>query len=86
LEPFGEGNPEPVFLFENPEIENIKTSADGKHLFATINSFRAVWWNHGSEIDDVIAKTGGEIKISFTIEKSNFNGNTSVELRINDME
>ena len=82
LEPFGEGNPEPVFLFSNPKIEQVGTFCEGKHLSAMVNSIRAVWWNHGREIEKFAAASTGEKNILFTIEKTFYKETPEVELRI----
>ena len=58
MEPFGEGNREPIFGLRSVRFSDVKPmGADGRHLSITVNPtiprgavasrMRAVWWNHG---------------------------------------
>ncbi|MCH7883247.1 hypothetical protein IIA95_02435 [Patescibacteria group bacterium] len=88
LEPFGQGNPKPVFLFKNLGVENVRTFGnDGIHLeFAFKNAegkiIKAIgFWisNH----PDPIAK-GDYIDLAAAMEMSNFRGYDELRLKIVD--
>ena len=61
LEPFGEGNPEPVFGLRNVFFSDVKpVGADGRHLGILLRDggLRAVFWNGGEQVERLRAKTG----------------------------
>ena len=80
MEPFGEGNKEPVFLFRNVTLSDVRfLGQDAKHLAFTANGFKGVWWGHGDLVEELRAATG-PFDITFTIEVSTY-GEPHVELR-----
>ena len=61
LEPFGEGNPEPVFGMRNVVFSDVKpVGADGRHLGIVLRDggLRAVFWNGGEQVERLRAKAG----------------------------
>ena len=61
LEPFGEGNPEPVFGLRGVHFTDMKpVGAEGRHLGMTLrgSGLRGVCWNAGGEIEGYRAKAG----------------------------
>ena len=85
MEPFGEGNPEPVFGMRDVELADIKPlGTDGKHLSVSFRNRaipRAVWWNRGELIEDLRASSGRRRDIAFKIALSEY-GELHVELRL----
>lgn len=54
LEPYGQGNPEPLFLIENVMLENLRrVGGEGRHLQATIGSCKVIGFNIGHLMEDV---------------------------------
>ncbi len=48
LEPFGQGNAEPLFLIRNAKLENIRrVGADSKHLSATVGGSKVIGFGFG---------------------------------------
>lgn len=88
LEPFGEGNPEPIFLWRNLIVESVRrVGADGSHLqLQLIDSAkvraRAVWFRAAQT--SLLA--GDTVKIMATIEVNEFNGQTSPQLIIKHID
>lgn len=55
LEPFGQGNPEPLFMIENVSFDHLLRLGDGKHLrfdFHTPVSFKALYFSQGARYDE----------------------------------
>jgi single-stranded-DNA-specific exonuclease len=52
LEPFGQGNPEPMFLLRDVQLENRRrVGSDGRHLQATIGHCKAIGFGLGGLMD-----------------------------------
>jgi single-stranded-DNA-specific exonuclease len=90
LEPFGSGNPEPVFLMKNLVIHELKTvGSEGKHLKLFLRS------NDGSpKIFEAIGfrlakihplKNGDLIDVIFTVSLDSWNGNRKIQLKMIDL-
>jgi single-stranded-DNA-specific exonuclease len=67
LEPFGEGNRNPIFIYRNLKIESIRSLSEGKHLKLTLkdgsNSINCIAFGMGNlseeyQIDDKIDIVG----------------------------
>lgn len=76
FEPFGEGNPEPVFGIRNVAFSDIRPmGTDGRHVsftFADKSIPRAVWWNHGADADELRKHASARFDLLFTLQKSDF--------------
>ena len=84
LEPFGEGNPEPVFGMRDAVVRDVKPlGADGRHLSATVNGIRSVWWGRGDMVESIRASSDRR-DVRFTLALSDY-GTPHVELRITGM-
>ena len=87
LEPFGEGNPEPIFGVQNVSFADIRPiGADGRHAaftFADRSVPRAVWWNHGGDADNLRARSASRFDVLFNLQVSEFGGDgPTPELRM----
>lgn len=85
MEPFGEGNHEPVFGIHGVVFSEARPlGAEGKHLqvsFRDRHIPRAVWWNHGELVESLRRESFRRRDICFTIELSDY-GERHVELRL----
>ena len=76
LEPFGEGNPEPVFGLQNVAFADVRPmGADGRHVsftFANRSIPRAVWWNHGCDAEELRAHAAARFDLLFTLQSSDY--------------
>ena len=82
LEPFGEGNPEPVFGMKNAVLCDIRPlGAEGRHLALTVNGMRSVWWGRGDLVEELRRSSSASRDVVFTVEESDYGG-PHVELRI----
>ncbi|MBI5754840.1 single-stranded-DNA-specific exonuclease RecJ, partial [Candidatus Peregrinibacteria bacterium] len=87
LEPFGIGNEKPVFLVKDVTIRNIRTMGElGKHLTCTAElshkSMRGVGFNLGEQSSAL--EEGEKRDLVCTLDKNDWNGNSSLELKIID--
>ena len=63
IEPFGPGNPEPIFRLSNTSISEVKFMSGGLHAQITFQghrSLRGVLWNRGALIHSMILAAGHE--------------------------
>ena len=87
LEPYGLGNPEPVFA-STARVVTIRTvGQDGKHLKLTVSSgnkvIEAIGFGMGSLFSQI--KLGDEISIAYSVYMDNFNSNEKLQLKIKDI-
>jgi len=91
LEPFGEGNPEPVFGLTGVRLAEVKPmGADGRHLAVTFAvggapRLRAVWWNRGDLVEKLRAASMSAYDTAFTLAVSDY-GERHVELRLTRLQ
>ena len=87
LEPFGEGNAEPVFGLRGVRFSDAKPiGAEGQHAtFSFVNRAipRAVWWNHGADVEAIRAHDVPR-DVLFTLLESDYGGDPHLELKLLD--
>lgn len=87
LEPFGEGNKKPNFVFKNMKITSIRSLGDGKHLKMTLKSnnttIDSIGFNLGNLVDEY--KIGDKIDVVGNIEVNEFNGNQNLQIVLKDL-
>jgi single-stranded-DNA-specific exonuclease len=88
MEPFGEGNAEPVFGLRSVGLSQVRPmGADGRHVqfnVADCNNIRAVWWNRSDRLDELRQKSFARFDLVFTILFSTYGGDHP-ELRVIDV-
>ncbi|HLN97365.1 MAG TPA: single-stranded-DNA-specific exonuclease RecJ [Pyrinomonadaceae bacterium] len=87
LEPYGAGNPRPLFMARNLCIVSEPRLIGQRHLKLFVagpggRPLEAIWWNGGVRIEDV--KNG--VDIAYTIETSNWTGETFLQLSVQDLK
>ena len=87
LEPFGEANKMPIFLFKNLKIDSIRALSEGKHLKLTLkdnnNIINAIGFNIGRLADEY--RIGDKIDVVGTLEINTFNGVDNLQINIKDI-
>lgn len=87
LEPFGEANRRPIFVFKNLKIDSIRSLSDGKHLKLTLKDgnalIGAIGFNLGHLSKDYTI--GDKIDIAGTLEINSFNGRDSIQINMKDI-
>lgn len=90
MEPFGEGNPEPVFGLRGVGFSDIRIMGEnGRHAafsFCDRRIPRATWWNHGGDAERLRSMAASRFDITFTLDVSEWGGEEPhPELRICDV-
>lgn len=87
LEPFGQGNPVPLFLTRDLELASrTRVGKEGEHLkvaFKADGVRPGVWWRHGSLAGDLEA--GQRLDVAYELTEDTFNGMGTVQMVIRDM-
>lgn len=87
LEPFGEANRQPLFLFKDLKINSIRTLSEGKHIKLTLQEnhyyIDAIGFNLGNLIDEY--KIGDKIDVAGTLEINKFNSREIVQILLKDI-
>ena len=84
LEPFGEGNREPIFGLKGVCFSEAKPlGMDGKHLSLALrgSGLRAIWWGRGDLVEKLRAESAVPHDITFALAVSDY-GERHAELRI----
>lgn len=87
LEPFGEGNRMPVFVFKNLKIDSIRALSEGKHLKLTLKDnntiINSIGFNLGHLAEEY--RIGDKIDIVGVLEINSFNGVESLQINMKDV-
>ncbi len=89
LEPFGMGNPQPVFISKKLTIEELRyVGKDKKHLKIKLvdyaSNFRiwGIWFNYNKELK---IDVGDKVDVVYTIGENIWNGYINLELKVKDI-
>ncbi|MFV0388812.1 MAG: single-stranded-DNA-specific exonuclease RecJ [Pyrinomonadaceae bacterium] len=90
LEPFGMGNPRPVFLTRDLKIVSEPFVMKEKHLKLKLSNgsgslFEAVWWDGVAASEGQTLTVGTGIELVYTPEKNTWNGASRLQLVIKDI-
>ena len=90
LEPFGEGNPEPVFGLRGVTLREVRVmGVEGRHLslaFVNRDVPRAIWWGHGERAEELRKHAARPYDVFFTLTTSSFDSALPhLELRVVDL-
>lgn len=87
LQPFGAGNPNPIFVLNNLTLLQKKLmGSDRNHLKLVVgdtqnNTYDCIWWQKG----DISLNQGDKLDIAFYPQTNTYNGNTTIQLIIEDI-
>lgn len=82
LEPFGNGNPDPLFLARRITLENLRAvGSDGKHLQATLGDKKLIGFGLGPHLH----AARGEVDLAFSLGIDAWNGRETPQLMVKDM-
>ena len=89
LQPYGLSNPEPVFVTNKLEINDIRgVGNDGRHLKLRLSRdgilLSAIGYNMGSRISD-FDDDRSPVDVAYTIDVSHYNGNEYLQLVLKDI-
>ena len=87
LEPYGEANKMPLFVFKNLKINSIRALSDGKHLKLTLKDenymINAIGFNMGELSQKYLLDD--KVDIVGSLDINLYNGNESVQIILKDM-
>ncbi len=83
FEPFGVGNPQPIFLTKNMLIEDVRGVGQNHHLKLFLNGVSAIGFGMGEE--RLRLRPGNNVDAAYTIEEDKFNGANKVQMKIKDL-
>lgn len=87
LEPFGEANRRPIFVYKNLKIDSIRALSDGKHLKMTLKDgntiVNAIGFNMGQLSKEYMI--GDRIDVVGTLEINVYNGREMVQINVKDI-
>lgn len=87
LEPFGEANKMPIFVFRNLKIDSIRALSEGKHLKLTLkdnkNIVNAIGFNLGELSNEY--RIGDKVDVVGNLEINTFNGVENIQINIKDI-
>ncbi|MFH0770074.1 MAG: DHH family phosphoesterase [Candidatus Peregrinibacteria bacterium] len=82
LEPFGQGNPEPVFLLKNARLDSARcVGADATHLSGRIGGFKAIGWRLGR----LLPHASEPLDVACRLETDTWNGAHAPQIVIEDL-
>jgi single-stranded-DNA-specific exonuclease len=89
LAPFGMGNPRPIFETTNVEVIDGPRILKDRHLKMALRQdgriFRAIAWR-AAERESFYTEHRGSMSLAFSLEQNNYNGETYLELSIEDVK
>jgi single-stranded-DNA-specific exonuclease len=87
LEPFGSGNPQPVFSTKGAKVVERRILKD-KHLKLKLMQdgrwMDCIWWGAADVAEDVYP--GDVVSLAYTLSENTYNGSTSVQLTLKDLK
>ena len=90
FEPFGAGNPKPVFVTKDFVLRDEPWVMKDKHLklklFGADNkAFEAVWWDGVEKSKGQTLKPNSRIELAYVAEANSWQGNTRLQLVVEDL-
>jgi single-stranded-DNA-specific exonuclease len=90
FEPFGQGNPKPIFLTRNLTLVDEPYVMKEKHLKMRLLSdsgkqFEAVWWDGVERSKGQTLKPSSRIELAYILEANSWQGNTRLQLVVEDL-
>jgi single-stranded-DNA-specific exonuclease len=83
LEPYGEGNPRPLFVLREQVITSTRVFSDGKHLrIGLLSGVEGVMWDGGAEEKHL---PRGPVDILAEPRLNNWDGKTQIQLFVRDI-
>ncbi|MGI8640514.1 MAG: single-stranded-DNA-specific exonuclease RecJ [Pyrinomonadaceae bacterium] len=91
FEPFGMGNPKPVFVTRDLQLSGEPFVMKDKHLKLKLRDdkgkqFEAVWWDGVEQSKEQTLKAQSRIELAYTPEANTWNNNTRLQLVVRDLK
>jgi single-stranded-DNA-specific exonuclease len=91
FEPFGAGNPKPVFVTKGLFMRDEPYVMKDKHLKLRLDDgngrrFEAIWWDGVERSKERTLKPNSRIELAYTAEANTWQGNTRLQLVVEDLK
>jgi single-stranded-DNA-specific exonuclease len=87
FEPYGLGNPTPIFMSKNIQISDVrKLGKLGQHLKFKAGNLEAVWFNVPSPSLELREGLGVSYDLTYQIEENTWNGQSKLQLVIKEVK
>ena len=87
LEPFGEANKMPLFVYKNLKIDSIRALTEGKHLKLTLKDenmiIGAIGFNMGALAHEYFI--GDKVDVVGSLEINSYNGMEQIQINLKDI-
>lgn len=87
LEPYGESNKMPIFIYKNLKVDSIRALSEGKHIKLTLrdknNVIDAIGFNMGAVANDYLL--GDKVDVVGSLEINEFNGREKIQINLRDI-
>jgi single-stranded-DNA-specific exonuclease len=88
LEPFGPGNPQPVFETHGAQVVSAPRVLKDKHLKLRVMQggrwMDCLWWGAAERANDIFP--GDRVSLAFTLSENTYNNNTQIQLTLRDLK
>ena len=88
LEPFGEGNRQPVFATNKATVSGDPRVLKEKHLKLRLmgnnRPIDCLWWGAGAAAESIFS--GDNVQVAFTVSENIFNGRTNPQMTVVDLK
>lgn len=91
LEPYGAGNPRPVFMTRNLRLMFEPRVMKERHLKLKVagadgRALEAVWWDGVEKLDGRTLEANSRIELAYTVEPNTWQGVTRLQLNVQDLK
>ena len=91
LEPFGAGNPRPVFATSGLTLKMDPRVMKDRHLKLFVRGFdgkslETVWWDGVEKLDGQTLRAASSVDMAYTIETNTWQGETRLQLNVQDLK
>lgn len=91
LEPFGAGNPKPVFMTKNFRLAYAPRVLKERHLKLTVvgsdnKQHDAIWWDGVEKSEGQPLSQGTSIELAYSVEANTWNEKTKLQLVVQDLK
>lgn len=85
FEPFGVGNPAPVFITRGMMVEDIRSvGGENQHLKLQVDGFSAIGFYMGELRREL--RPGYKVDLVYSLAEDHYNGNGQIQLKIKDLD